>query len=251
MLNSLKLSPWIKIFNPRSRICLRLFCFPYCGGGASFYKSWADFAPPGIEICAIQLPGRENRFFENLIDNMDVVSLSLVKGIIPLLDQPFVFFGHSMGALLSFELAHKLNILGFSTPLHLFVSGRQAPNIPVTPPYRHTMSDVELIKELSNFNGTPEAILSEPDLLNIFMPILRADFSIVETYTYRHTDALDCPITAFGGLHDTTVPIDQLSFWKEITRGPFRIKPFPGNHFYLKDFSSAILKEIFYDLNFR
>jgi len=235
---------WIRIFNPSPRRRFRLFCFPYCGGGALFYKDWAAHVPADVEIGAIQLPGRECRFGEKLITSMAGLIPPLRAALGDHLEVPYAFFGHSLGSLVGFELARQLSASGVSPPAHLFVSGRHGAHLPSPRPYKHTMSDAELIGVLRNFNGTPAAIFDEPDLMNLFLPILRADFSILETYVGAHAAPLECPITAFGGLQDATAAVGDLHSWQSLTRRDFRVRSFPGDHFYLKAHYPAVLNEI-------
>jgi medium-chain acyl-[acyl-carrier-protein] hydrolase len=243
-----KVAAWIRRpkVNPRAR--LRLFCFPFSGGAASFYNTWMSDLPWEIELCPVQLPGRGGRFRETPYTDMSPLVYSL-SGIIRLYsDVPFAFFGHSVGALIGFELARELRKRDGLGPVHLFVSGRRAPHIPHRGPFKHKMPGSELIQTLRQYNGTPELVLKEPDLMEIFLPILRSDFSVGETYTYGDDRSLDCPITAFGGSNDEETSHDDLMAWGEHTNADFRIKVFSGEHFYLKRAQAQLLHEITVDL---
>jgi medium-chain acyl-[acyl-carrier-protein] hydrolase len=235
---------WIRVFNPSPRRRFRLFCFPYCGGGALFYKDWAGHVPADVEIGAIQLPGRESRFGEELITSMPGLVTPLRAALAALLDVPYAFFGHSMGSLIGFELARQLSASGAPLPERLFVSGRHGAHLPSPTPHKHTMSDTEMIGVLHRYNGTPAAIFDEPELLNHFLPVLRADFSILETSVGAHAAPLECPISAFGGLQDATATVSDLHSWQPLTRKDFRVRTFPGDHFYLKAHYPTVLKEI-------
>jgi medium-chain acyl-[acyl-carrier-protein] hydrolase len=239
---------WITCFKPNPNAHLRLFFFPFGGSGASFYRSWVNGLPPEVELCAVQLPGREGRLREKSYTRL-MPLVTVLSGIIETyLDIPFAFFGHSMGAWIGFELTRQLRREKKNSPIYLFASGRRAPQIESHEPPKHNLPKSEFINELRYYNGTPELIIQEPELLEIFLPILRADFSILETYKYTRDDSLDCPITVFGGLQDRAVSYEDLTAWKEQTCNEFRVKMFPGDHFYLKGARGQILREIAEDL---
>jgi medium-chain acyl-[acyl-carrier-protein] hydrolase len=211
-----------------------LFCFPYSGAGASIYFQWpASLLPAGVETCAIQLPGRATRLAEPPFTRLEPLVQALSHALIPLLDRPFAFFGHSMGALLSFELARHLRWHYGLCPMHLFVSGHEAPHLHQAPKLLHEMPEPDLIVELRRLNGMPEEVLQNAELMALLLPALRADLALCETYAYLPGDALDCPISAYGGLQDREVDRDQLAAWRDLTNGHFSVRMFPGDHFYL------------------
>ena len=232
--------------NPRAR--LRLFCFPFSGGAASFYNTWMNGLPREVELCPVQPPGRGSRFREPPFTDISPLVCSLSRIIRAYSEIPFAFFGHSVGALIGFELARELRRRDGLRPARLFVSGRRAPHISHRGPHKHKMPRSELIQTLRQYNGAPELVLKEPELMEIFLPILRADFSVGETYTYGDDRSLDCPITAFGGSHDKEASHDDLMAWGEHTNSEFRIKVFSGEHFYLKRAQEHLLREITIDL---
>lgn len=240
---------WIIRPKPNPQAQLRLFCFPFGGGGASFYRPWANYLSPEIELCAIQIPGRENRLREQLFTELLPLVDTLSEIIENYIELPFVFFGHSMGAWIGYELLRQLRSKGKPDPIHLFVSGRRAPHIPNHEPLRYNLPKSEFINEIRRYDGTPELILQEPELLEIFLPILRADYSMLETYVYKHQDPIDCPITVFGGLQDDSVSLHDLREWHILTSSEFRIKMYPGNHFYLKDLNQELLDDILKDIS--
>lgn len=239
---------WLRWPKPNPNARLRLFCFPFGGGGASFYRSWPDGLPTDVEFCAVQLPGRENRLREPPFTQLSILIETLIRFLEPYLDIPFAFFGHSMGALIGFELARELRKQNSTGLIYLFVSGRRAPQIADPDPPKHNLPKSEFIDELRHYNGTPELVLQEPELMEIFLPLLRADFSILETYVYKNGDPIDCPITAFGGRQDSKVSHEDLAAWREQTCHEYRLKMFPGDHFYLKAFRARLLREITDDL---
>lgn len=169
---------------------------------------------------------------------------AIAQSLLPNLNQPFALFGHSMGALISFELARFLRQAYGLTPRHLFVSGRAAPYIPDRDPPIYTLPDAAFIQELRRLNGTPEAVLQNQELMQLLTPILRADFAAIDTYRYQPEPALGCPITALGGLQDLEVSRDDLEAWQTQTIAPFQIQLFLGNHFFLHSAQSLLLKEI-------
>jgi medium-chain acyl-[acyl-carrier-protein] hydrolase len=222
----------------------RLFCFPYSGAGASIFRTWAAPLAPHIEVVAIQLPGRENRRKEALFSHMPSLIQALTSALLPYLDRPFMFFGHSVGALISFEVARQLRQCEQQCPLQLIVSGRSAPQFPASTPPIHQLPDADFLEKLQRYNGTPAIVLNNADLMNVFMPILRADLAMNETYLYAPEAPFDFPIAALGGLQDTQVSQAALSAWREQTYSNFCLKLLPGNHFFLKDQQTEILQFI-------
>jgi medium-chain acyl-[acyl-carrier-protein] hydrolase len=235
---------WFALFKRDSQARMRLFCFPYAGGGALAYRSWIEAMPPGIEVCPVQLPGRESRFNEKPYTELPPLVHELLSVIRPYLNSPFAFFGHSMGALISFELTKKLNAEGLALPLHLFISSRRGPHLPGPFPQFHDLPKSGLIDLLKSFGGVPDMILSDPEVLEFFLPTLRADLHLSETCPPENGNPLDCPITAFGGLQDPFTSITELEAWRRHTRQEFRLRTFPGGHFYIREFTRELLEEI-------
>lgn len=228
-------NPWLSCPKPNPAASVRLFCFPYSGAAASVYYPWADLLPPAIEVCPVQLPGHGTRLREPLATRLAPQVEALAAGLAPAFDRPFAFFGHSMGALLSFELARTLRRQGRPGPMHLFVSGHGAPHLPDRNPPLHALPDDQFVAKLRELNGTPEEVLRHQELLQLLTPILRADFAVCETYVYQPEPPLDCPISAYGGLGDGYVNRDELAAWQAQTTGRFSLRMFPGDHFYLNN----------------
>ncbi|MFE4104876.1 thioesterase II family protein [Almyronema epifaneia] len=243
-----QLNPWIICPQPTPQARLRLFCFPYAGGGAAIFRAWAFQLPPEIEVCPIQLPGRENRFSQAPFTRMLALIHALSPALLPLCDRPFAFWGHSMGALVSFELARYWHYRGLACPQHLFLSSHQAPHLPRQGVKMHLLPEAEFIAELRRYNGTPAAILQEPELLELLLPVLRADFAVLETYTYRAGPPLPCAISVFGGDRDAKVSQKQLSAWQIHTQAQFKLRLLAGDHFYLKTQQTKILQAVREDL---
>lgn len=242
-------TPWVKRPKPNPQARLRLFCFPHAGGGASLFRSWADRLPAEVEMCAVQLPGREDRLGEPPFTRMPLLIGPLAHALDPYLqEKPCVFFGHSMGAFVSFELARYLRQHHYAGPLKLFVAAQRAPQLPDPEPPVHARPDKEFIEELRHLNGTPAEILQNAEVLEVTLPLLRADFAICETYQYIAGDPLLCPISALGGLEDEKVSRDKLAAWREQTRASFGLRMFPGNHFFFNSSQAELLQAISHEL---
>lgn len=226
---------WLSCPKPNPAATVRLFCFPYSGAAASIYYPWADVLPPFVEVCPVQLPGHGTRLREPLATRLEAQVQAVAAGLAPAFDRPFAFFGHSMGALLSFELARHLRRTGRPGPVHLFVSGHGAPHLPDRNPPMHQLPEDEFVAKLRELNGTPEEVLRHSELLQLLTPILRADFAVCETYVYRPEPPLACPISAYGGLADAYVSREELEAWQEQTASRFSLRVFAGDHFYLNN----------------
>jgi len=240
-----KFNDWIVRPKPNPAAHIRLFCFSYAGGGAVIFRMWPHDLDPDIEVCAVQLPGRESRFRETPFTNLSPLVQTLTQVLEPYLDKPFAFFGHSMGALICFELVAQLRSQSGLLPVQLFVSARRAPQIPDPLPPIHQLPENEFLTELRRrYNGIPEAVLQNPDLLQLMLPMLRADFAALETYVYSAPAPLQCPIAAFGGSHDVTVDRAQLEAWRIQTQSAFTLQMLPGDHFFLRRSQAILLQAI-------
>jgi medium-chain acyl-[acyl-carrier-protein] hydrolase len=239
---------WVMYPRPRPHAQLRMFCFPYAGGGASIYSSWPNHLPPDVEVCTIQLPGHETRMREPPFTRLELLIEALADVLSPYSTKPFVFFGHSLGALICFELARLLRQCGQPDPLHLFVSGCRAPQVLDSDPPIHHLPEAEFIDEVRRLNGTPKEVLYHSELRDLILPILRADFMINETYVYRHAAPLDCPIAVFGGLEDIRVPYEHLVAWQNQTVAACTQRMFAGDHFFLRNAQKALLQVITWHL---
>lgn len=218
---------WVRgVGSRRETARARVFLFHHAGGSASSYRLGKHF-PADVEVCPVQLPGRENRFAESLLTSLGPVVDELVAAIPT--DLPFVFFGHSMGALVAYEVARRL------PPAHLYVSAHRAPHLPDTTPLRQ-LDDDALVARL--VETVP--VLADPDLREIFLPILRADLTLCETYRFTPGDPLPCPVTAFGGVEDDLVTEAELAAWRSHTSAAFAVRLFPGGHFYLRGAESVV-----------
>lgn len=239
-------NPWLFGFRPDPRASSRLFCFPYAGGGPRTYAKWAESLPSTAEVGLVQFPGRAGRFNEPPITRLSDLIEALGHGLRPNLDKPFAFFGHSLGALLCFELARYIRREFGLLPMHLFVSARGAPQTdPLVPPI-HALPEPAFLEEIRRLNGTPEEVFETPELLEMIVPILRADFALNETYSYSPEPPLDCPITVLGGSLDTSTNYDCLAAWQDQTTSTFSMRLLPGDHFFIntaRQFILEVLKE--------
>jgi len=236
-------TPWFNCAKPDSQARLRLFCFPYAGGGAAIYRGWENYLPPGLEVWPVQPPGRGSRFKETAFASMDSLVEAAAVAIEPFLDLPLALFGHSVGAFASFEMAHLLRAKFGVGVRHLFVSGARGPHLPRNRHSIHDLAEEEFITELRTLNGTPHEVLENPDLMKMISGTLRADFAIAETYLASlERPPLNCPITVFGGLEDTLVSKEDLEAWKLHTTGPFELWQLPGDHFFIHSSDTLVLQ---------
>jgi surfactin synthase thioesterase subunit len=227
---------------------MRLFCFPHAGGGASVYRTWPNDLPAAIEVCAVQLPGREDRLSEPPHASAGPLVHALVAALGPLLDRPFALFGHSMGALVAFELARHLRRLRAPEPVHLFVSAKGAPALPYPLREISSLPDAEFVRRICELAGTPPEVLANADLRAILLPLLRADFAICDRYVHAPEPPLACPISAFGGVDDVYAGRDALEAWHRETRARFSLRIMPGGHFFLQPARGQVLAAIAEDL---
>lgn len=235
-------TPWIAYRRPNAQARLRLFCFPYAGGGANIYRGWSGRLPPEVEVCPVQLPGRETRLREPPLRRMPPLITALAQALEPYLDLPFCFFGHSMGAVVSIELARHLRRAQRPQPLQLFVSGRRAPQLPDPDPPKYSLPHEEFIAEIKRLGGTPDEALQAEELMQLLIPVLRADCEVIDEYVYQPEPPLSCPISCYGGLQDDEAPREQLEAWAEQTTARFELALFPGGHFFLNEAQGALLQ---------
>jgi medium-chain acyl-[acyl-carrier-protein] hydrolase len=206
------------------------------------YQAWPWDLPETAEVYAVQYPGRGFQQHQLPLRHLSSLVGLLSESIAPLLDKPFAFFGHSMGALVAFELTRMLRRQNGPQPFHLYVSGFRAPQLPKTGRDLHRLSDPDLVYQLGKFNGTPAEVLEAGELMSLILPTIRADFEVCETYAYQAEPPLACALSAFGGLQDSEVPRERLEAWRTQTTGPFTVRMFLGDHFYLKVSQPIVLR---------
>lgn len=233
-------SHWFLVPRPSPSAALRLFCLPYAGGGASLFQRWVERLPGDIELCAVQLPGRETRLDEEPFDRIEPLLDALELAVLPYVDRPFALFGHSMGAILAFELARALHRRGVA-PRQLFVSGRAAPQLADPRPHIHALAPARFLDEVTALGGTPPEILDHRELLGTLLPVLQADFAAIERWSYAPGEPLAAPLSALGGAGDPRIGRRELAAWGAHTRGRFSLELFPGGHFFLRDCEDALV----------
>jgi medium-chain acyl-[acyl-carrier-protein] hydrolase len=222
---------------------LRLFCFSYAGGGSAVFRSWNDHLPELVEVCAVQLPGRESRAAEHPYRRLSPLVDDLFKAIEPLLDKPFAFFGHSMGALVAFELARRLRRAGAPQPERLFLAAFRAPQLP-SPNIRIYHLPDEVLKTVLRKEGTPPEVLENEELMRALLPTLRDDFELCDTYEFAAEPPLPVPMSVFGGQQDVRVGRADLEQWKEQAGAEFSLTMLPGSHFFVHSAQDLLLAQL-------
>ncbi len=234
---------WFRCPSPLEAHTERLYCFPFAGGGPMAFRAWpAHF--PATEVWAVHLPGRESRMGEPPFTDMDALMDVLVPLFAAHADAPFSLFGHSMGAMVAFELTRRLEADTGLRPNRLFVSGHAAPSSPAKPNHSHTLPHAEFVDRIRSFEGTPDEVFEHKELLEIFVPLLRADITLLETYKCIADARVACPIVALGGRDDKEVAIAALDDWAAHTHAAFEVHAFDGGHFYWNDAPEPMLRVI-------
>ena len=220
---------WTLLRNPKPHARTRLFCLPYAGGSTHAFANWEAHAGPDLEICPVLLPGREERLGEHTPSSMDALVPALAEGLEPFLDRRYAILGHSMGGMIAFALA--LHLAGRSSPAHLFLSAC-CPDHDPERPYRHTLSDPDLVELLRAMNGTPREFFEHADLVSLLLPMVRADFTLSETFQVPDTARVPIPVTAFAGADDPDAPTERVEAWHRHT-DTFSLHVLPGDHFFV------------------
>ncbi len=231
------MNSWFPTRRPHPGARLRLFCFPYAGGGASIYNGWSAALPADVELCALQLPGRERRIQEPPMRQLSTLVDALEPVLAPLLDKPFVFFGYSMGTRIALALAQRWQAQGAPLPLGMVMAAASAPHTPR--PSRADLDDARFIELLRSYEGTPSEVFAHRELLDMVLPTLRADFSLADARLPPLP--VRCPLSAWAGLTDAHVTPEGLEQWRELTTGDFQVRHFPGGHFFLRNAREALL----------
>lgn len=236
----MKTSPWL-IGAPLATRKLRLYCFSYAGGSAHAYSAWQAALGPEIEVCAVQLPGRGARMAEAAHTSMQELVVSLAEVMTKQDRTPFAFFGHSMGALVALELARFCARHSLAMPQRLIASGASAPQHRKPSRNLHTLPDNELIDALRDYDGSPPEVLEHRELMELLLPMIRADFELVEKYVYRPGRPLDLPLTVLVGDADGHVTQESAPQWQKETSGPCQLHYFRGGHFFINSERAAVL----------
>ncbi len=228
-------STWLHRVKASPSASLRLYAFPFAGGGASAYFPWASHLDPRIELWAIRFPGRETRLREKPLTSFAEALTRLRTELVPHLTPPYALIGHSLGAIFAYALARDLQAVGRPGPRTLILAGARPPLQPVPEPRLAPMPDHEFIAALRDrYNGIPPAVLANPELLALVLPTLRADIAVYESYAHSAGPAIQCPVAAFGGERDPLVSATDLAAWRSLVAGPLTTRTFPGDHFFLQ-----------------
>lgn len=236
--------PWFVSHSREGGAALRLFCFPYAGGNAQIFRPWAQALSTQVEVIGVQTPGKGGRMLEAPLQTISELVDAIATAIEPMLQQgPCIFFGHSNGALLAFELSCLLQRRGLPTPRHLFLSASPAPWTRVIEEPYSTMP-VERFKDvLRDLEGTPAEILDNPELFELILPGLRADFALAEGYRYEHPGKLQVPTTVFYGLRDR-ITQQQIFAWQQQIKHDVEFVPFDGGHFYIHSHAEQLTRAL-------
>ncbi len=210
------------------------------------FRGWAETLAPNAEVCSIQLPGREARLREPLVSTIPDLVPSLVDALLPLLDRPYMIYGHSLGARIAFETVRQLRRLSLSLPAHLFVGACPAPHLPWQHARLSGLDDNDFLREIQlRYGGIPAQVIADREMRELLLPILRADVDMLESYDYDATALpLECGITAFGGTEDRMVRQPVLAEWRHQTCSAFRLRMLPGDHFFLQTARRQLMDEI-------
>lgn len=240
---------WIVKPKPNPEAQLKFICLPFAGGSSNSFRTWAQHLPKQIELLAIEIPGRGQRLGEELRTRIGELVPDIATALRDELDRPFALFGHSMGTLLGLELVHHMRSHFELEPVHLFFSGRGAPDLPNREKPIHQLPEEEFVNHIRNYNGTPKEVLEHEELMELMIPILRADFEVCETYSYQKRPKFSCPLSVYGGLQDSDAPRQNMQAWAHHSTGPFNLRMFPGDHFFFLQNTQALLGSILRDIN--
>lgn len=239
---------WASCPVPSPTAKARLFCLPYAGSGASIYRGWPEALAPTIEVWPVHLPGRERRLSEPALGSIHAIATQAASGLAPLLDRPYALFGHSMGALISFELTRVLRRGGYALPRALLVSGYGGPHCEQRRPPIYDLPDQEFKAALLALNGTARDVMANAELMDLLLPLMRTDFQAVETYHVTEEPPFDIPIRVYSGRDDAETPLEQLTEWGRQTAAGSRVTLFDGDHFYLRQHGAALRAQLRKDL---
>ncbi|MFD7094683.1 thioesterase II family protein [Streptomyces xanthophaeus] len=234
---------WFRIYAAKGTPRRRLVVLPHAGGSATFFHGWGRAFGNDTEVLVAKYPGRQERFAEPCIDSMDVLADEVTAALLPFAGTPLTLFGHSMGASLAYEVALRLEARHSVRPAALHVSARKAPHR-VTPRNIHRLGDAALIAEVAALGGTDTAMLADPDVQELVLPALRADFTIVGTYGPRSAVPVGCPVHAWIGDADPHTSVEEMQAWGDVAPRGFQQRVLPGGHFYLVEQHDALLRGI-------
>ena len=244
-------SSWIAPRRPTADARVRLFCLPFAGSGASVYRGWPS-ALTGVDIVPVQFPGREGRLREPALSDIEALIVGATSGILPLAyDLPYALYGHSLGSIVAFEVARRLRAAGAPAPVHLIVGARRAPHVPNRLPIVGHLPDPAMLAALEEVfgKGVPDEVAAVPELLELLLPMLRADIRASEGYEYRAEDPLTCAVNALCGSSDASALPHEVEAWSKETTGPFAFSFIPGDHFFVRGAPTHVLRVVARALN--
>jgi medium-chain acyl-[acyl-carrier-protein] hydrolase len=224
---------WLFSFEAQANAGARLFCFPHSGGGATAFRDWSASLRPAVDLVAVEPPGRGTRLREPCRSDLAGMAREIAAEIASLAGLPFAFFGHSVGTLIAFEVTRELRRLGRALPSMMIVSAGRAPNAPARPFLRPGISDDEIVRMVVDMGGVPQELEHADDLLQLWVPALRADLELLDGYVYTEEDPLPVPIVLFAGMLDEVVEFEAMEPWADLTSAGTSLAMFPGDHFYL------------------
>ncbi len=239
---------WSRCPSPRPTAVARLICFPFAGGSAATYRGWENQLPPTLELHVVDLPGRIPRLAEAPRTNLVALAEDAANALASVIDgKPYAIFGHSMGAVLGFETSLRLTARGLP-PAHFFASARQSPALAWRRPKIHDLPEADFNAAIARLGGTSRLVLADPEMMQIVMPSLRADFTAIETYECRPGAKLPCNVTVIGGAEDPDVGLEDLMAWQDVTSGIALVEQKSGGHFYIDQHAPAVTRQIVTDL---
>jgi surfactin synthase thioesterase subunit len=230
---------WCRRYRPSRNATIRLVCLPHAGGSAPFFMPVAVALSPGVDVVSIQYPGRQDRRAEQPIGSLAVLADRLAAVLRRQPEMPLMLFGHSLGAIIGFEVARRLEAGGHG-PLRLFASGRRAPSTHRDEKV-HQLDDAGIMGELRRMNGTASAVLGDDEMMRAVLPALRADYRAAETYSCAPDVTVTCPITALTGDADPKTTVEEAQAWAQHTTGEFDVQVYHGGHFFLTDHVDQIV----------
>lgn len=250
--SGLRVSNWLVVPRPQRQAAVRLICLPH--GGTAPFRPWADRLPPEIEVGIVQLPGREARLREPALERMDELVAQAAEALLPVLSSPFTLFGHSIGALLAYELGVALEAAGLP-PAALIVAGQNCPPAGTSGssavgdlPRAEELTDEMLLAQLRELGGTPDEVLDDPELIALLLPTFRADAELLRSYRPSEDGPIGCQVVAYGGLEDPLADRAGLQRWEERTAAGCRLRMFPGEHFFIETAQDLVLEALSTDV---
>jgi len=236
---------WYKKFRDTPNCKVRMVCFPHAGGSAQDFRKWIEYLPADIELLVAQMPGRAERIQEKLCSNFDELVNNFLQALTLLLDKPYFLLGHSLGGSLAFEIAKGIRRIGYRMPNRLIVISRGGPSIPEPNP-KYDLPDEKFVDYLKSQSGTNERILGDRETLNFFLPIIRNDVKLADTYSdyYKKETPISCPINVFWGSNEANLDQRMIKEWKNETSSQFTEDQFEGSHFFLHEQPERVIKRI-------